>query len=870
MKKYSYLLAIIIVLQLCSFRAFASDRLEFFVDKNAQFGGNGSLNTPFNSIIEARDAVRELKKGGNYPTDGVIITVRGGLYNIDNTIEFTAEDSGSAESPVIYRAYPLEEVKLVGGTELSLSDFEISSQSELLDAVKGKIYCYNLKKNNIKPYDKLYLTGHSQYYFKLTNLLPGDSLSTPEVFYNDEVITISRYPNNGGYTKVGKVIESGDAICRQYQANDPKLPKTLEECTTMKFQVSEEITEERLKKWSEEKDAWLFGYWRYDWSDQTTAIRSINVADKTIETEYSSAFGVIEGQRYYIYNALSELDVPGEWYYDRINGNFYIYPLDNNPESKILMCFASDNIITLNGAENIQIRDMELAGTRTTGINVLNCKNITIFGNTVKNVSGNGIYVEGGKNVCIDSCHIYNVGGKGIHVDGGDYKTLEPSNHLVTNNWVNNFGRLNKTYCGALSLLGVGNVARNNLFYDGPHLAIQFSGNDLVIENNEIHSVLKEAADSGAIYTGRSTVKRGTIIRGNIIHGLVSDSALTGQYGIYLDDCQAGITVEQNLMYNIDGTAVFVNGGRDNTVANNTFVDIKENGIYFIAIGRALTWGYGINYLPNLGIEENGIHTTEPYKKYAHLSNITEDDPMSPKYNKFTDNIYCNIGKSLKLNPLVETGSNLTEAEMQKMNEINNGITLSKKDGFVDGDNENYNLADAEKVHKVMKGFKTSDYNKSGLITSMLKNELSTDAIALAIGKPSAYVNWKKVLIDSDNLKITPVIKDNNMYVPLRFLAEMLNADLNFENENIEINYEGNTLILKLNSSEALINSEAIELEQACYIENDKAFIPLSACSKLFNKQVFYDDKGLIIISEKDMTDVFDENMIINLINRLQ
>ena len=837
----------------------AEERIEYFVDANAADAGDGSLAKPFSSIVEARDAVRELKKNKAYPSGGVTVTIRGGNYAVSESVAFGAEDSGEEGAPVVYRAYPLEEVNIVGGTEITLGDCKKAENGDFADAAQGKIYSYHLRDTNVAAYNRLYVTGHSQW--DLHASYPDDissadeMLATPEVFYNDQITSIARYPDAGEYLRVGTVVQEGLVPGRI--ADKSTLPP-LKEAPTMIFKVN--VSKERLEKWGEAENAWLFGYWRYDWSDQTTPLRSVDTENMTIQSEYPSSFGLAEGQRFYIYNLLCELDSPGEWFYDKDTGEFYIYPLDNNKDSKILLGFSSNNLIKIDNCKNIEIRDINFAGTRSGGISVNNSENIKLFGNTVKNVSGNGVNVYYSKNVTVDSSHIYNVGGRGIAVECGNEETLEPGNVLVTNNWVHNFGRLNKTYYGALTLNGCGNTARFNTFYDGPHLAIQFSGLENVIEYNDISDVLKEAADMGACYTGRSLVKRGTVLRKNIIHDINSDSDHSGQYGIYLDDVQSGITVEQNLFYNIDGTGVFVNGGRDNKVNDNVFVNNKESSVLVSAIGV----GYGTEYLPNLGVDAGNFKLNDAYKKFEHLSDILEDDnPVAPKFNVIKNNISCKVGKVIDLQPM---SNDVTVAMMKNWSEYDDGATVGMN-AFEDPENENYQISD-EAAAK-LPDFRATDYNKAGLITSRLKSALSDDAVVLAVGKPCAYVNWTKKLIDKDNIGVTPKIKNNLTYVPIRFLGEMLGADVTYDEGKILIEYNGKRLELEKNSKKALIDGGETELSGECIIENSRTLVPLRSVSDLFQKKVLWDDAGLIVVSGKDMEGVLDEDMIKNLVDRL-
>lgn len=843
----------------------ASNQKIFYVSVSGTENADGSKENPFTSIEEARDAIRELKKNNQYPDGGVTVYLREGKYSVSKAIEFGKEDSGLEGAPVTYRAYPMENVEIMGGTEITLGDCQRLDTVTFNSVLNGKIYKYNLKDNNVEGYDKLYCTGHSQYYMSIAypDECPSNALIVPEVFYNDNATSIARYPNGNEYARIASVVQEGDVI--HNKTKETAIP--LEQVETMIFKT--DLPKEQLENWADEEDAWLFGYWRYDWSDQTTPIRKIDPDAGTIETSLPSAFGAIEGQRFYIYNALCELDEPGEWYYDRESGDFYIYPLDGDRNSKILLGFASNNLMEISECDNLIVKDIDFKGTRAGGIIISQCKNVTIFGCNIKNVSGTGIVMNGvdGKNNTIDSCHISNVGGRGIYMDCGNFTTLEPANCIVTNNWVHDFGRLNKSYYGALTINGVGNIARNNLFYNGPHLGIQYGGNDNLIEYNDISRCLKEAADMGVCYTGRTMMERGTVLRGNIIHDIESDSEHDGQYAIYMDDCKAGDTVTQNLIYNMCDTGIFINGGRDITVTDNVFVNMKRTTLY-AATGLAKSWGYNESWLGDTyKIVPGGMHTTEPYKKYPHLSDLLEDDnPMAPKYCIIKDNINCNTEKGIVVDDHSMEGSGINEKKMREWSEVKDDVTVGA-DFFVDAASENYNIKGD--ITSKLPDFETIDFNKAGLITSRLKNELSKDAVCLAVNKPVSYVNWQKKMIDSSNIDVVPEIHNNLTYVPVRFLAEMLGAEVSYEDGKAIIKYNGKTLEITKGSAQANVDGEATELAGAALNQNSRMYIPLRSCSELFEKKVFWNDCGLIIISDREMDDIMDEDMITNLYNRM-
>lgn len=72
---------------------------ELYVDASKSSNGDGSENSPFNSLAKARDYVRTINKNMN----GDIVVNLKGEFKVDETFVFTEEDSGSDIYNVIYR-----------------------------------------------------------------------------------------------------------------------------------------------------------------------------------------------------------------------------------------------------------------------------------------------------------------------------------------------------------------------------------------------------------------------------------------------------------------------------------------------------------------------------------------------------------------------------------------------------------------------------------------------------------------------------------------------------------------------------------------------------------------------------------------------
>ena len=88
---------------------------EFHVAPAGNDANPGTVAQPFATLARARDAVRARRQAGELPPGAVVVALHGGSYRLTGTLELTGADSGTAASPVIWRAAPGEEVRLVGG-----------------------------------------------------------------------------------------------------------------------------------------------------------------------------------------------------------------------------------------------------------------------------------------------------------------------------------------------------------------------------------------------------------------------------------------------------------------------------------------------------------------------------------------------------------------------------------------------------------------------------------------------------------------------------------------------------------------------------------------------------------------------------------
>lgn len=566
---------------------------------------------PFATLERARDEIRMLRKYGKLPEGVIAIIVRGGTYYRQMPFELGAEDSGTERSPIVFTAQDGEQVRIVGGA--LLKDWKRVEDERVLlrldESVRGKIWQSDLKSLGISDY--------------------GTPDGGIELFFNDMPMTLARYPNEG-FMQIADIVEyDGHQI---HGIKGGKIGKFF-------------YGGDRPKRWLDEKEPWVHGYWFWDWSDQRHRIAKIDPQNRIIEVAPPyHGYGYRKGQWFYAFNILAEIDEPGEWYLDRETGLLYFYPPltpveRGNPTVSIanaLLKFSNVSYVTFNGFIFEVARGTAVTITDGEACVVQNC--------VIRNTLGWAVQINGGKRHSVRDCEIYATGGGGIALNGGDRKTLTPAQHVAERNHIHHYARWRRMYQPAIALNGVGNIARNNLIHDAPHQAIAFSGNDHIIEFNEIHNVCLEANDAGAIYSGRDWTWRGTIIRYNFFHD-ISGFKGRGCVGVYLDDMLCGTTVYGNIFYKVT-RAVLIGGGRDNIVENNIFIDCSP-AIHVDA--RALGWAsYHVETTMKNGLFAMPYRESPWRERYPTLVNILEDEPAAPKGNIIRRNV-CVGGRWLDI-----------------------------------------------------------------------------------------------------------------------------------------------------------------------------------------------------------------------------
>lgn len=613
-------------LLICSSCSYGAKYREFVV------GPEVSLSEAF--------ATAETMRNDNAEDVRVVLTLKGGEYTLSDTVRIS-----SGGSPLGVRAAPGAKVRITGSKSIPLGWFSEVADEKVLALLPPE------------RTSKVYVADLSPMFPAEIGQL-GDTIrgapQPPHLYVNGKLLRMARWPNVG-WTSFQTAIETGDAP-REYTELQRKDWKPLPGVFVYE--------NPRAARWDFSNGVMMNGYWTHDWDNESRRAaaweqRGTNRVIRFLRPgKYGTGAGTwgLKDRRFYVFDQLSELDEPGEWYLDRKKKLLYVIPPNGafEPQDDIRLATMEKPLLEC-ASGNVHFMGVDFfcsagAGVvaRGDGIVFKNCR-FESLGATALSMSGNKCRVAG--------CEFVELGCAGIELEGGDRVTLTRADSIVNDCSVHDYGNFARCYACACSVRGCGVIVRSNRFYNAPHMAMRYEGNEMLIESNEIHHVARETNDAGAIYTGRDWTTAGNVIRGNFIHHLGSQEYIgeNGVMAIYFDDCDCGDAILDNVFWKVP-RGVMVGGGREHPIINNLFV---ECNLGYSIDNRGMEWKNWNEPGTSWHLEgraEKLHYKEEPWKsRYPWLAKIMADDPQEPKNDPVERNVFVDCRRVCKL-PTGEKG----------------------------------------------------------------------------------------------------------------------------------------------------------------------------------------------------------------------
>ncbi|MCB7129597.1 MAG: right-handed parallel beta-helix repeat-containing protein [Candidatus Brocadiales bacterium] len=640
-------------------------------DGNDSWAGD-SLEKPFATIQRARDAIRAMKKEAEL-TGPVVVYLRGGTYELSETLVFTPEDSGTEAYSITYTAYQDEKPVVSGGRRIvgPWKDYRGQIKVCTLPAVKEGKWRFR----------QLFLGGERQNRARM----PNDSYDKNGTFYQID--------GSDAEEDLGK-----DAF--KYRDQDFKKWKNLEDVEVVLF---------------------------HSWNESRLPIAELDEEEKVVTFTGPIGRNVESGNRYYIDNVLEGLDEAGEWYLDRHTGELYYWPPGDlkdaelrAPVLKELVRFAGDPEKN-NYVQHIHIRGLTFCDADYTvpkegiptirdvgdiwfpsAITMKGTSDCVFENNTIRNTGTYGLDLTGDANL-ITGNEIYDTGSGGIIT-----RSYGKLRNVISYNHIHHGGLVFHSGVG-INIDDGGGLIANNLIHHTSHSGIyarhfptaygqeaqrRNQEQGLIIEYNEIHDVMQMVSDGGGIFVRDDHIW----INNNLIYNIMPNS---DAYAIYLGCETRNCLVENNVVHDVGMFGQYVwRDNKNNTIFNNIYVG-ATNPVAFINPTDKTHRSEQIRFIRNI------VYFSDPKADVYIFPWFGGDErslPMECDYNI----IYHTEGKELHINGYEGVD---TLADWKKLGLDRHSVVADPL--FVDPENHDYSLRPESPALKM--GFKPIDLSRVGL-----------------------------------------------------------------------------------------------------------------------------------------------------------
>lgn len=148
------------------------------------------------------------------------------------------------------------------------------------------------------------------------------------------------------------------------------------------------------------------------------------------------------------------------------------------------------------------------------------------------------------------------------------------------------------------------------------------------------------------------------------------------------------------------------------------------------------------------------------------------------------------------------------------------------------------------------------DVSSGYLTPAETLNNFDPNSNVYRILKDDLGITKRTIVIEPDDEYYYPIVDNNTTYIPLRYLAEDLDATVEWDTVNRAIvvtdGVYGDKLVFKIGSPEALINGEKVKLAEPVFVdEYGDAYVSLRLLAEALHATVYVDEDGWITITRK-------------------
>ena len=643
--------------------------------------GDGSVKSP-TTLQKAIAMLPGLKKTNSKGT--VTIFLNDGEYSLEQPIEINAENGGTKDLQVVFKALLNAHPVISGGKKIAMTG------NKILSAIIPNV-------GNIKPYD---------------------------LYVNDKRAVRARTPNVNNYFTLNKLINVADSQNKLKFTQQFQIPFSLYENIAL-------LPKDDLQK------VWFNMY--HKWDNTIRTVDSLNAADTS---SYST--GTINGDwaligkpaLFYFENYAAALDTANEWI---LQDDTIKYISEGNIKEQEAVIPVLEKLLVIHGDSVLPVENILFDGIAfkycnynfngyeayqaaekiDAAIMIDNAQNIVFNHCEIAHTGQYAVWFRKGVQHCeIINSYLHDLGAGGIRI--GETVIRENKDQWTSSNKVNNCiihsgGWDFPSAVGVFIAHSGNNIISHNDIGDFRYTGVSVgwiwgyafspSINNKIIYNHIHHIGWGVLSDMAAVYT--LGISNGTEVSNNRVNDIYSYDY--GGWGLYTDEGSSNIILQNNLVYHTKTGGFHQHYGENNLIRNNIFAFNKKFQAQFSRIEEH----HSLDFKNNIIITDSGFLLQGAWQ----AGNLAIDS-----------NCYWNM-HSEKVIFIQSTGSygadphnylTLKEWQQKSGRDLH---SIMEDPGFVNAKGFNFNFRNHAAINKI--GFKPFDSNAAGVTGSKQWKELA-------------------------------------------------------------------------------------------------------------------------------------------------
>jgi hypothetical protein len=521
---------------------------------------SGSDAAPFATLERARQAVRAINKS---MSSDINVYLHGGKYELARTIHFDQDDSGTNGFHVIYRAYPGEVPIINGGRS---------------------IVGWTPTENGI---------------FKAS----AQNLQFRQLYVNGVRAERARTPSPGNYFR----LQSWDENSRTVMIEKDKISN---------WANLNQVEMHVLMSWTID----VFRIASHSISGDYAIIVPME-PERTQMFDGNGYFLRKPNEPYYFENAMEFLVSPGQWYLNsNTNEVFYKPKPGEDMASAEVIAPSVEVLVSIQGTLDSPVRNLQFYGLTFahSSWSLPSSQGFIAIGASVYNwiplggLPTTAVYINAANSIRFERNNFYHMGGSALGLDSGAHDNEVIGNVFsdISSNGIDIDMTLTENPSDT-RLEITGNVIRNNLVtqagkqYEGSVGILAGYTAGTVIEHNEISYIPYSGINEGWGWAFASPQLQNNMVRYNNIHHVVT--LLEDGAGIYTLSKQPGSFISDNYIHDIRGSpwrgfdapvaGIYLDEGSSSITVQNNVVENVDLGLYLQSYGTTAVDNIIVNYI---------------------------------------------------------------------------------------------------------------------------------------------------------------------------------------------------------------------------------------------------------------------------------